>query len=67
MKDPVLIGAEDVLNGAHRIQQAAQTLLDVAGRMEDAFQQRRQWEEEYLRRIEAIVERELTFYAEKAE
>ena len=33
-----------------------------AKEMEAVMRQRRQWEEEYLASIEAIVDRELTFY-----
>lgn len=65
MQSIILVGADDVANAARRIQNAAQQFADVVSRMEQAFAQRRQWEEEYLLRIEAIVERELAAYAEK--
>jgi hypothetical protein len=59
-----LVGAEEVSRAASRMQEAAQRMNDAASRMELAFEVRRQWEEEYLGRIEAIVREELDFYKE---
>lgn len=65
MNDILLIGADDVRRAGHQIANAAQQFSDVVARMEAAFAQRRQWEEEYLQRIEAIVQRELDFYKDR--
>lgn len=62
MNNVLLIGAEEVNDASHRMLQAASEMQSVAERLEAAFEQRRRWEEEYLARIEAIVDRELTFY-----
>ena len=60
----LLIGTEDVTRAANRMAEAADKMQSAAAEMDYAFQQRRQWEEEYLARIEAIVNKELDFYAE---
>ncbi len=65
MQNILLIGADDVAHAANRMLQAANEMANVASRIESAFQQRQQWEEEYLQRIEAIVDRELAFYKEQ--
>lgn len=65
MDSMILVGADDVRRAGQQMMQAAQQMSDAAGRIEAAFYQRRQWEEEYLARIEAIVREELDFYKAK--
>lgn len=58
----MLIGAEEVRSAGYDMKQAADEMSRAASRIEAAFEQRRQWEEEYLARIEAVVREELDFY-----
>jgi hypothetical protein len=60
----VLIGTEDVTRAASAMRQAAEMMQGVASQIDYTMQQRMQWEEEYLQRIEAIVNRELEAYAD---
>lgn len=60
-----LIGAEEITRAAQQMRSAAEQMQQVATQIEDTMARRRQWEEEYLARIEALVQRELDFYSEK--
>jgi hypothetical protein len=60
----VLIGTEDVTRAASAMRQAAEMMQGVASQIDYTMHQRMQWEEEYLQRIEAIVNRELEAYAD---
>lgn len=62
MNTITLIGTEAVASASQRIREAAAEMSQVASRIETAFILRRQWEEEYLSRIEAIVREELDTY-----
>lgn len=58
-----LVGAEAVTAASHRMAEAANAMQAAADSMAFTMQRRREWEEEYLARIEAIVREELDFYA----
>lgn len=60
-----LEGAEAVARAGHNMSAAAADMLRAAQAIEDSFARRRQWEEEYLQRIAAIVQEELDFYRTK--
>lgn len=54
MESIFLVGSEEVSRAASRIASAAEDFNHVADRLEAAFERRRQWEEEYLQRLEAV-------------
>ena len=55
MRDPVLIGADDVRAAGRQMVAAAQQMSAAASQIEAALSLRRQWEEEYLARLEALA------------
>ena len=57
METMLLVGADDVRNASHRMQSAAESMQSAAAHIENALHQRRQWEEEFLLRLEAALER----------
>lgn len=59
----LLVGTEPVTNAAATMRDAAERMQSAAAQIEHTMYQRRIWEEEYLARLEALVERELTFYS----
>jgi len=65
MNFTTLVGAEGVERAGRAMLEAATQMQAAASRIEFAFEQHRIWEEEYLTRIETIVNRELDFYADK--
>lgn len=60
----LLVGTEPLTRAASTIHEAAERMAQAAAQIEDTMYRRRQWEEEYLQRLEALVERELTFYGD---
>jgi len=57
-KTVILIGADEVLRASSAIAAAAHQMQSVASQIEDTMQRRRQWEEEYLQRLEALLRSE---------
>ena len=67
MSQILLVGAEAVASAASRMERAASEMASAASSIANTMYQRRQWEEEYLARIEAIVREELDFYRSRQE
>ena len=59
----LLVGVEPVQQAAADMNRAAEKMQAAADQIGYHFHQRRQWEEEYLQRLEALVDRELKFYS----
>lgn len=52
-----LLGADDVRAASHTMVSAAQTISSSVSYLADILQRRQQWEEEFLQRLEQVLEK----------
>ena len=57
MRDPVLIGADDVRNASHTMARAAETMSSAASSISSALEQHQRFLEDWLSRFEYVIDR----------